>query len=158
MTYDSYKSLKVEKSNGIATVTINRPETLNAISMDVHAEIERIWSDIEHDDEVNVSILTGAGKCFSAGGNIKDMIERWGTQESRTMLAALPSAPSGWSPASSAPPSRSSPPPMATRWDSRAPSLLCDTSVISGDRAHRRHSCAESGLVAGDGGAVIWPL
>src|SRR5262245_15627049 len=65
MTYDSYKSLKVTKSNGIATVTINRPETLNAISMDVHGEIERIWTDIEHDDEVNVSILTGAGKCFS---------------------------------------------------------------------------------------------
>src|SRR5690242_2115259 len=90
MNYDRYKNLLVSKQNGIATVTINRPETLNAMSMDVHHDVEHIWGDIERDDEVNVSILTGSGKCFSAGGNIKDMIERWGTDAARSMQAALP--------------------------------------------------------------------
>jgi enoyl-CoA hydratase/carnithine racemase len=158
MNYDSYKSLKVTKDNGIATVTINRPETLNAISMDVHAEIERIWTDIEHDDEINVSILTGAGKCFSAGGNIKDMIDRWGTPASRTMLAALPERAkrlvAGFV-------NSTKPIVAAINGDAMGLgatiALLCDTSVIS-ETARIGDTHVRVGLVAGDGGAVIWPL
>jgi enoyl-CoA hydratase len=158
MNYDRYKNLLVSKSNGIATVTINRPETLNAMSMDVHGDIEHIWSDIEQDPEVNVSILTGAGKCFSAGGNIKDMIERWGTPEARTMVGALPERAkrlvAGFV-------NTTKPIIAAINGDAMGlgatMALLCDISVIS-ESARIGDTHVRVGLVAGDGGAVIWPL
>lgn len=158
MKYDGYKSLLVSKKDGIATVTINRPETLNAISMDVHSEVERIWADIEQDPEVNVSILTGAGKCFSAGGNIKDMIDRWGTTESRAMLAALPERAkrlvTGFV-------NTTKPIIAAVNGDAMGlgatMALLCDISVIA-ETARIGDTHVRVGLVAGDGGAVIWPL
>ena len=158
MNYDRYKNLLVSKSNGIATITINRPETMNAMSMDVHGDIEHIWTDIEKDDEVNVSILTGAGKCFSAGGNIKDMIERWGTPDARTMLAALPERAkrlvAGFV-------NTTKPIIAAVNGDAMGlgatMALLCDISVVS-ETARIGDTHVRVGLVAGDGGAVIWPL
>ena len=73
--YSSYQHLLVEKDDGIATLTINRPEVLNATNFRLHNELSRIWLDIGNDPEVRVALITGAGRAFSAGGDF-EMIEK----------------------------------------------------------------------------------
>jgi len=64
-----------EKSEGIATITLNRPEALNAFSKEVVEEVLNALGDAAQDENVRVVILTGAGeKAFSAGADIKTMV------------------------------------------------------------------------------------
>lgn len=70
-----FKFIVYEKSEGIATITLNRPEALNAFSKEVVTEVLQALEDIRSDESVRVVILTGAGeKAFSAGADIKAMI------------------------------------------------------------------------------------
>jgi enoyl-CoA hydratase len=70
----TYETLLYEKSGGIATVTINRPASLNALNFKVYAELYELFGEIEKDDEVRVVILTGSGeKAFVAGSDITEM-------------------------------------------------------------------------------------
>jgi enoyl-CoA hydratase len=69
-----FKTIIFEKSEGIATVTLNRPEALNAFSKDVIKEILQALEDIRSDENIHVVVLTGAGeKAFSAGADIRAM-------------------------------------------------------------------------------------
>jgi len=63
----------VEGGDGIAVVTINRPEALNALNDDVLAALEEAFFSLGRDPSVRVVILTGAGKAFVAGADIKAM-------------------------------------------------------------------------------------
>jgi len=64
----AYETLLYEKRGGIAYVTVNRPEKLNALNRKVMEELAACFADIGEDDEVRVVILTGAGdKAFVAG-------------------------------------------------------------------------------------------
>jgi enoyl-CoA hydratase len=65
--------LLVEKSGGIATITLNRPEALNALNAELRLAIETTFRDLAKDDEVRVAILTGAGRAFSAGIDLKEL-------------------------------------------------------------------------------------
>jgi enoyl-CoA hydratase len=65
--------LLVEKSGGIATITLNRPEALNALSAELRLAIETTFRELAKDDEVRVAILTGAGRAFSAGIDLKEL-------------------------------------------------------------------------------------
>jgi enoyl-CoA hydratase len=68
------KYIIYEKSGGIATITLNRPEALNAFSKEVIEEILKALEDVKADENTRVVILTGAGeKAFSAGADIKAM-------------------------------------------------------------------------------------
>jgi enoyl-CoA hydratase len=70
-----FKYIIYEKSEGIATITLNRPEALNAFSREVVEEILQALQDVRNDENVRVVVLTGAGeKAFSAGADIKSMI------------------------------------------------------------------------------------
>jgi enoyl-CoA hydratase len=70
-----FKFIIYEKSEGVATITLNRPEALNAFSKDVVEEILRALEDVKSDENVRVVVLTGAGeKAFSAGADIKSMV------------------------------------------------------------------------------------
>lgn len=72
--YSRYQTLRVEKdARGIALVTLNRPEKRNAVSDQMHRELEDIFVDLAGDDEVRVIVLTGAGKAFCAGGDVEAM-------------------------------------------------------------------------------------
>ncbi|RJS69134.1 crotonase [Candidatus Bathyarchaeota archaeon] len=63
-----------EKSERIATITLNRPDALNAFNKDVVEEILKALEDAKNDEKIRVVILTGAGeKAFSAGADIKTM-------------------------------------------------------------------------------------
>jgi enoyl-CoA hydratase len=63
----------VSHDNGLATVTLNRPEALNALSMALRNQIAETFSALEADDNVQVVILTGAGRAFTVGLDLKEL-------------------------------------------------------------------------------------
>jgi enoyl-CoA hydratase len=76
--YGQYKHLLFErKEHGILLITINRPAVLNATNARLHWELSRVWLDVAEDKETRVVVITGAGKAFSAGGDL-EMIEAYG--------------------------------------------------------------------------------
>ena len=69
-----YKTIIVEKKDGVVTMTMNRPEAMNAINLEMMAEMTAVVNECEADDETRVLVITGAGdKAFSAGGDVKWM-------------------------------------------------------------------------------------
>lgn len=73
MAYE-FETLKVEVADGVAVVTLNRPEKLNPLSMQMLGELLTAFTALRDDAAVKVVVLTGAGKAFSAGGDINDML------------------------------------------------------------------------------------
>ncbi|NIO10249.1 MAG: hypothetical protein GTO40_20495 [Deltaproteobacteria bacterium] len=70
----SYQNLLTKRVGGVAVVTLNRPEKLNALSYELHRELEQELTSIENEPEVKVVVLTGAGeRAFSSGGDIPQM-------------------------------------------------------------------------------------
>jgi enoyl-CoA hydratase len=70
----TYKTLLYEKKEGIGTVTLNRPEALNALNSAVYTELYEVFEAIENDDEVRAVILRGSGeKAFAAGSDVAEM-------------------------------------------------------------------------------------
>lgn len=69
----TYETIKFEVDGGIGTITINRPEVLNALNMQVLAEMLSAIGAASADEEVKVLILTGAGRSFIAGADIAQM-------------------------------------------------------------------------------------
>jgi len=63
------------RDDGIAIITLNRPETRNALSKDIRAGLFEAWDRFERDPALRIAILTGAGdKAFCAGGDLKEMV------------------------------------------------------------------------------------
>jgi len=63
------------RDDGIAIITLNRPETRNALGRDVRAGLFQAWDRFERDPALRIAILTGAGdKAFCAGGDLKEMV------------------------------------------------------------------------------------
>lgn len=81
-----------EKRDRIAYVTLNRPEALNALDDALNDALWAIWQDFEQDDGVDVAILTGNGKAFCAGADLKTFIPKW---ENATLLDARKNAARG---------------------------------------------------------------
>jgi enoyl-CoA hydratase len=72
----SYQHLKLARQpNGVLLITLNRPDVLNAAHEEMHAELARIWADVSQDPDTKVAVVTGAGRAFSAGGDL-GMVER----------------------------------------------------------------------------------
>jgi enoyl-CoA hydratase len=70
----TYKTILFEKADGIAKVSLNRPDSLNALNSDVYNELYDVFEAIEHDDDVRVVVLTGSGeKAFAAGSDVVEM-------------------------------------------------------------------------------------
>ncbi len=69
--FDKYPQLDfVRREHGVLLMTINRPEAMNATDAATHNALSRVWLDIDDDDAVRVVVVTGAGKAFSAGGDL----------------------------------------------------------------------------------------
>ncbi len=67
--------VEFEQQGHIAVVTINRPETRNAFSPEVLVRLADAWRTVEHDDDIRVAVITGAGDtAFSAGADLKLLI------------------------------------------------------------------------------------
>jgi enoyl-CoA hydratase/carnithine racemase len=63
-----------EVQGGVATVTFNRPEVLNALTFDVYAQLRDLFEGLRYDDDVKVVVLTGAGEGFCSGGDVQEII------------------------------------------------------------------------------------
>lgn len=152
--YARYRTLRVEKADRVATVTLNRPDVLNAIDGEMHRELEDVWLDLNEDPEVQAVVLTGAGRAFSAGGDIQGMargdyhpLERPTVRLGRRIVLNLLEV--------------EAPVIAALNGDAvglgATLALFCDV-IIADERARIGDPHVRVGLVAGDGGAVIWPL
>jgi enoyl-CoA hydratase len=77
MNYADYQHLRIDVADGVALVTIDRPEVYNATNDRLHWELTQIWPDIDRDPAVRVAVITGAGnRAFSAGGDLADIEAR----------------------------------------------------------------------------------
>lgn len=63
-------TVEYEKRGHIAHVALNRPDKLNAMNQTMHEELGRIWDDFQQDPALRVAILSGNGRCFSAGADL----------------------------------------------------------------------------------------
>ena len=73
MQFNDYKTIKFERSERVLTVTLNLPKTMNAVGEALHTELSELFYDLQTDKGSDVIILTGAGKAFSAGGDVDQM-------------------------------------------------------------------------------------
>jgi len=72
---NAFKTLLYEKEDGIARITLNRPEALNAFSIQMRDDLYAVLEAIKDDDEVKVAVLQGAGeKAFCAGADLKEFL------------------------------------------------------------------------------------
>src|SRR3990172_6208671 len=72
-----FKTLLYELKDGIATITLDRPDALNAIDMDMRADFTALSEELFFNEAVRVVIFTGAGRAFSAGGDIAHFEKGW---------------------------------------------------------------------------------
>jgi enoyl-CoA hydratase/carnithine racemase len=70
MPYD----FRYEIQDGIATITFDRPEVLNALTFEIYAQLRDLLEALRYDDAVKVLVLTGAGRGFCSGGDVHDII------------------------------------------------------------------------------------
>ncbi|HJY83712.1 MAG TPA: enoyl-CoA hydratase-related protein [Candidatus Binatia bacterium] len=158
--YSHYECIKVEKADKLATVTLNRPDSLNAVNPQLHHELERIWVDLAEDSDVNAILLTGAGRAFCAGGDVKGMASRsGGGGEGGQRRFAL--NPAGGKRLVQNMLEVEQPIIGAINGDAvglgATIALFCDV-IVASEKARFGDPHVRVGIVAGDGGAVIWPL
>jgi len=152
--YSRYKLIKVEKKDKVATLTLNQPDQLNAVGNDIHDELETIFLDVDSDDDVNAVILTGAGRAFSAGGDINAMIDSFKDPSLRMPMNHVKGLVQNLL-------SMQKPIVAAVNGDAigvgATIALYCDI-IIAAENARIGDPHINVGLVPGDGGCIIWPL
>ena len=154
--YSSYNSLSFEAhDNGVLLITLSNPEKLNATDANMHRELSRIFRDIDDDPTIRAVVVTGAGKAFSAGGDLQWIKEQVGdyTQTMKVMREAgdivrtmidcdtpIISAING-----------------VAVGAGLAVALMADISIINED-ARITDGHIRLGVAAGDHAVAIWPL
>jgi 2-(1,2-epoxy-1,2-dihydrophenyl)acetyl-CoA isomerase len=83
------EDLLANVDDGVAVLTMNRPDRRNAMSEAMMAAMDRILGEVEVDDAVGCVVLTGAGGAFCAGGDVKAMAERSATDRRQSIDAAI---------------------------------------------------------------------
>ncbi|MBI4498817.1 MAG: enoyl-CoA hydratase/isomerase family protein [Chloroflexi bacterium] len=155
--YGQFQTLQITQEEQLLTVVLNRPDALNAVSPQLHRELEDFFSLVNQDDQVGAIILTGAGRAFSAGGDVKGMAERAQHPDLMDIMRTLAGARHL----------------ILTMLEVQQPiiaavngdavglgatiALFCDI-VLASETARIGDPHVQVGLVAGDGGAIIWPL
>ena len=69
----TYETILVEKREGVGLITLNRPQALNALNMQVMFDVTGALAALDLDDEIGCMVITGSQKAFAAGADIKDM-------------------------------------------------------------------------------------
>lgn len=157
--YAGFQHIKVEVQGGIATVTLNRPEVLNAVNERLHEELGGIWLAVDADPDVEVIILTGEGRAFCAGGDINRMKD-WAGDDQKALENVLHIGALGRAVVNNMLEIHK-PVIAAVNGDATGIgstlALLCDVAVMA-ENARIGDTHVPAGLVAGDGGAVLWPM
>nr|VFJ96907.1 MAG: enoyl-CoA hydratase [Candidatus Kentron sp. H]VFJ97118.1 MAG: enoyl-CoA hydratase [Candidatus Kentron sp. H]VFK02849.1 MAG: enoyl-CoA hydratase [Candidatus Kentron sp. H] len=152
MNYSHYRYLEITREGTVLLVSFNRPESLNAMNAESHTEMSRLFADITRDTQTNAVVLTGRGKAFCAGGDLKWFREMTPAQldalfvEARKIIIdmleveqPIVAAVNGF----------------ATGLGATI-ALFCDI-IIASEKARIGDPHVQVGVVAGDGGAIIWP-
>jgi enoyl-CoA hydratase len=153
--YTKYKAVLIEKNDRVATVTLNRPNSLNAVNDDLGSDFDTLFRDLSRDEEVDAIIITGAGRAFCAGGDIKNM-------NARNDDAALDFPVSPREPGKLLNDILEVEQPIIAAVNGDAIgmganiALFCDITIAA-ETARFGDTHVRIGVVAGDGGAVIWP-
>jgi enoyl-CoA hydratase/carnithine racemase len=82
----SPKGFLYNERNGVATITLNRPERLNALTFDIYRELTDTFAALQHENSVRAVVITGSGRAFCSGGDVHDII---GELFSRDMAGLL---------------------------------------------------------------------
>ena len=80
----TFEKLLYEVNEGVATITLHRPERMNALDHDLRNEIQQALDIAGEDEDVRALILTGAGRAFCSGGDLHDVLERGLTMDPET--------------------------------------------------------------------------
>src|SRR5438477_5165065 len=80
------KSFLYDKKDGIGTITLNRPERLNAVTFEVYHELTDFIAKLGDEDDVRVVVITGAGRAFCSGGDVRDIIGELTGRDSEGLL------------------------------------------------------------------------
>jgi enoyl-CoA hydratase len=154
MNFADYSTMKFERRGRLLYATFNRPDTLNSIERKAHAELVRFFAELSVDPESDVAILSGAGRAFSAGGDLDYMQEMVDDpaifiddipEVKRVVFGML-----------------DCPKPIIAKVNGHAiglgatVALLCDV-IFAVPHAKIGDPHVKVGFAAGDGGAVIWP-
>jgi enoyl-CoA hydratase/carnithine racemase len=83
----TWKHFDFAISDGIATVRFTRPEKLNALTFQVYADLRDLLTELPHLDDVRVLVITGTGRGFSSGGDVKEIIGALQRMDARELLA-----------------------------------------------------------------------
>lgn len=154
--YQQYDRLRFdEHDHGVVVMTLDHPERLNATDASMHAQLARVFRTFDDDDTVRVVVVTGAGRAFSAGGDLDWITEQVGNYELimnvwreagdivRTMIECdtpTVSAING-----------------VAVGAGLAVALMADISVIN-ESARITDGHIRLGVAAGDHSVAIWPL
>jgi enoyl-CoA hydratase len=155
MVYGLDPILKVEAEGPIRIITLNDPDRLNAMTDPLHEALVDVWPKIMRDEEVRAVVLTGAGRAFSAGGNIPGFIKNYedvpyrraGMRTARLLVDHILGCHV----------------PVIAAVNGPAVGLGCSLAVacdlvLMADNAFLADTHVNIGLVAGDGGVVTWPF
>jgi enoyl-CoA hydratase len=156
MDFARYQHLVLErKPDGVLLMTLNRPDVLNAADEQMHSELATIWTDISQDQETRVVVVTGAGRAFSAGGDL-GMVERQIGDYDRVtgMLAEMSDL--VYNMVNCVKPIVSAINGVAVG-AGLVVALLADISICATD-ARLGDGHVRLGVAAGDHAAIIWPL
>jgi enoyl-CoA hydratase len=147
-------SLRLETEGHVARLILNRPEMLNAIDEDMHADLLRALLHLRGQDDLRVVLLSGEGKAFSAGGDLNEVVSLQADVTRRTLFCetgqriihALLDLPV--------------PLVVALHGDAMglgASIALSGDIVVASRTARIADPHVKVGLVAGDGGVLFWP-
>jgi len=156
MDYSRYQHLLFERrENGVLLITLNRPDVLNAAHEAMHTEMAKVWTDVSRDEDTRVAVVTGAGRAFSAGGDLA-MVERMAGNYDRTARMLGEMSDLVYNMINCEKPIISAINGVAVG-AGLVVALLADISICA-DEARLGDGHVKLGAAAGDHAAIIWPL
>ncbi len=156
MDFGAYEHLRFDRrDDGVLLITIDRPERMNATDERLHRELAGVWRDFADDEESRVAVVTGAGRAFSAGGDL-EMVQRMAGDYRRVAHMASETAALVQNMVECDKPIVSAINGTAVG-AGLAVALMADISVIS-EEARLTDGHLRLGVVAGDHAAIVWPL
>lgn len=156
MNFDDYEQLTFTRlDNGVLLITMDRPEKYNATDEQMHGELARVFRDVSDDRDVRVAVVTGAGKAFSAGGDLA-MVERLAGDHDRVSHMLKEMSEMVYNITDCEKPIVSAINGVAVGAGTVV-GLLSDISICAED-AKLGDGHVKLGVAAGDHAAIIWPL
>jgi enoyl-CoA hydratase len=154
--YAEYRHLAFERrEHGVLLITINRPEVLNAANDRLHWELTQIWLTIDRDPATRVAVVTGAGRAFSAGGDL-EMVEANATDPRRLANTVREASDIVYNMINLDKPIVSAINGVAVG-AGLVVALMADISIIA-ENVRFTDGHTRLGVVAGDHAAILWPL